>query len=85
MALKRKCGHTARREEPMPRVILGETMYTMQEVADMLGVTTRTVITYLQKKRIIAQKIGGRWLFTEDNVKDFLQGSGPSKKSAKQP
>lgn len=69
----------------MAKVILGETMYTMQEVADMLGVTTRTVITYLQKKRIIAQKIGGRWLFTEDNVKDFLQGSGPSKKSAKQP
>ena len=69
----------------MALVILGETMNTMQEVADMLGVTTRTVITYLQKKRIIAQKIGGRWLFTEDNVKDFLQGSGPSNKSAKQP
>ena len=69
----------------MAKVILGETMYTMQEVADMLSVTTRTIMTDLKDKRIIAQKIGGRWLFTEDNVKDFLQGSGPSKKSAKQP
>jgi len=50
-------------------------MYTMQEVADMLSVTTRTIMTYLKDKRIIAQKIGGRWHFTEDNVKDFLQGS----------
>ena len=69
----------------MAKVILGETMHTMQEVADMLSVTTRTIMTYLKDKRIIAQKIGGGWLFTEDNVKDFLQGSGPSKKSAKQP
>lgn len=67
----------------MPRVILGQTMYSMQEVAEMLGVTTRTITTYLQKGRIVAQKIGGRWLFTEDNLKDFLKGSAPSRANRK--
>ena len=61
----------------MAKVILGETMYTMQEVADMLGVTTRTMITYTQNKRIQGQKIGGRWYYTEDNIKVFLQGRKP--------
>lgn len=61
----------------MPKVILGQTMYTMQEVADMLGVTTRTMITYTQNKRIQGQKIGGRWYYTEDNIKVFLQGRKP--------
>lgn len=61
----------------MPKVILGETMYTMQEVAEMLNVTTRTMITYTQNKRILGQKIGGRWYFTEDNLKDFLNGRKP--------
>ena len=59
----------------MPRVILWQTMYTMQEIAELLGVTTRTITTYLQQGRIVAQKIGGRWHFTEENIKDFLQGS----------
>lgn len=61
----------------MPKMILGETMYTMQEVAEMLGVTTRTMITYRQNNRIKGQKIGGRWYFTEDNLKAFLQGRKP--------
>lgn len=50
-------------------------MYSMQEVAKLLGVITRTITAYLQQMRIVAQKIGGRWHFTEDNIKGFLQGT----------
>lgn len=64
----------------MAKTILGQTMYSMQEVAELLGVTTRTITTYLQQGRIAAQKIGGRWHFTEDNLKDFLKGSRQQQK-----
>ncbi|MCZ2417800.1 MAG: helix-turn-helix domain-containing protein [Burkholderiales bacterium] len=67
----------------MPRVILGETMYDLKEVGEMLGVTRRTLLTYLKDSRIVAQKIGGRWLFTEDNLEDFLKGSAPSRANRK--
>lgn len=63
----------------MPKVILGETMYTLQEVAELLSVTTRTMLNYMKNKRIVGQKIGGRWYYTEENVKAFLQGKNPPK------
>lgn len=58
----------------MPKVILGETMYTIPEVAAMLGVTSRTISTYIQKKKLKGQIIAKRWYFAEENVKDFLRG-----------
>ena len=63
----------------MPKVVLGETLYDITEVAALLGVTTRTVQTYILDKRIQGQKIGRKWFFTEDNLKAFISGRQPKK------
>lgn len=61
----------------MPIEILGETMYDIREVAQLLGVTTRTIQTYLAKERLQAQKIGRKWYFNEDNLRAFLREGEP--------
>jgi len=58
----------------MPREILGETLYNIKEVAELLKVSTRTITNYIHRKLIQGQKIGQRWYFTEDNLKAFIQG-----------
>jgi len=66
----------------MPKKILGITMYDIKEVADILGVTTRTIQTYLKDERIQAQKIARKWYFSEDNIKAFIKGYDPANKKA---
>lgn len=58
--------------------ILNVGLYTANEVADMLGVTERTVRTYIKSGALQAQKIGGEWAVSEDNVKAFLHGPKPA-------
>lgn len=41
----------------MPKVILGITMYALQEVAEMLSVTTKTVQNYLKADRIKGRRL----------------------------
>jgi len=62
------------RRGTMPKEILGVTMYNIKEVAELLSVTTKTIQNYIRADRIQGQKIGGRWYFTEEMLKAFLQG-----------
>jgi excisionase family DNA binding protein len=66
--------HRPERREIMPKVVLGVTMYNIKEVAELLSVTTKTIQNYIRADRIQGQKIGGRWYFTEEMLKAFLQG-----------
>ena len=61
----------------MPKELLGEKLYTIPEVAEMLGVTTRTITTYISKKKLHGQKIAKRWYFAETNLKVFIHGKKP--------
>ena len=47
-------------------------LYTLEEVASILGVTHRTAWDYAKRNRIKAVKIGGRWKVTEENLRLFL-------------
>ncbi len=49
-------------------------LYTLEEVARILGVTHRTAWEYAKQKKIKAVKIGGRWKITESNLQKFLDG-----------
>lgn len=82
-ALKRQSGHTAGRNNIMPIIIMGESFFTMTEAAEQLGVTYRTMSTYLRQGRINAQRVSGRWLFTEEALKDFLLARTPNSKPPK--
>ena len=48
-------------------------VYSMEEVAEILGVTRRTVYSYVKSGRLSATKIGGRWQITEAALKKDLE------------
>lgn len=55
----------------MPKVILGIKLYSFQEVADLLGVTTTTITKYT-KQGLKYQVIGGSKYVSEGNLKKYL-------------
>ena len=54
--------------------ILGIKTYKVKEAAEILKVSPRTIQQYIMDKKIPAQKIGGKWHITEDNLKAFIEG-----------
>ena len=52
----------------------GVELYNIKQVAAILKVTERTVMTYIGKGRIKAQKIGGKWMFTREAIESFMRG-----------
>ena len=59
----------------MPMIVLGQTLYSLKEAAEMLNVSPRSVYTYIKNGKIKAQKIGAGWRFTEDTIKEFINAS----------
>ena len=60
-------------------------LYTVEDVAKMTGLTTRTIRNYLKDGRLKGLKVGAQWRFTEQNIKDLFeeQGVSDSMKEAK--
>lgn len=50
-------------------------IYTMQEVADILKVTRRTVYTYVYNHKLKANKIGKEWRVSHEDLQDFIKGN----------
>ena len=48
-----------------------EKLYTLQETADLLKVSTRTVLRYIKSGKLKATKIG-QWRINEISLRDFL-------------
>lgn len=48
-------------------------VYTLDEVADIVGLTRRTLYTYVKTKQLKAVKIGRGWRVTEKALKDFVE------------
>lgn len=65
----------------MPKEILGRTMYTVQEVADMLGVQPRTVRDYIRLGRLKGAKFNKRWNLTHEELTDFITGAAGTVKA----
>jgi excisionase family DNA binding protein len=49
-----------------------KTYYTVDEVADKIGVHTKTIRRYIYSGKLSAQKIGGQWRVTEESLNDYL-------------
>ncbi len=60
----------------MPTTIAGETVYTLKEVADGLGVHYQTVKGWVSRGKIKAAKIGGAYRVTGSEMKRLLAGGG---------
>ena len=62
-----------------PREMLGLKMYSVKEISEITKVTVRTITNYIKDKRLQAQKIGGVWYVSEENLKRFLEGETTGK------
>ena len=47
-------------------------VYTVDEVADILQVTRRTVYNYIKEGKLNAKKIGKSWRITSKDIEDLL-------------
>lgn len=54
------------------KVVLGEQLFTIDEVAKMLGVSRATVSSYIKKGMLTARPLGVRKYITEDAIRAFL-------------
>lgn len=48
-----------------------EKIYTLQETADLLKVSTRSVLRYIKSGRLKATKIG-QWRISESSLNEFM-------------
>ena len=58
----------------MPIKIGNVKAYTIEETSKLLGITTRTLKTYIKKKKIQAAKLGRRVYIAERYLEDFILG-----------
>lgn len=49
-------------------------VYTLTELEPILGVTHRTLLTYVKDGKLKAVKIGGKYKVSEENLKKFING-----------
>ena len=49
-------------------------IYSLAEIAPILGVTHRTLLTYIKDGRLKGVKIGGKWKVSGENLRKFING-----------
>ncbi len=52
-------------------------VYNVAELSDVLRLTPQSVRRFIKEGRIRAQKVGTRWLVTEQALRLFLEGDIP--------
>ena len=64
--------------------MLDEKLYTVADVAQVTGMTSRTIRNYLKDGTLTGQKIGVQWRFTEDEIKKLFSRQTPGQSSPSQ-
>ena len=53
-------------------MIDGIKLYSIDEVIELLQTSRRTIYRYIKTGKLQAVKVGGRWMVTDQALKDFL-------------
>lgn len=48
-------------------------IYNVEELSEVLGVSTRTLYRYIKDDKIKASKIGAKWTVTHKDLKSFIE------------
>ena len=48
-------------------------LYTLTDCESILGVTHRTLQTYVKTGKLKARKIGGKWKVTKETLEEFIE------------
>lgn len=49
-------------------------LYTLTEIEPILGVSHRTLLSYVKNGTLHAVKIGGKWKVSEKDLKKLIEG-----------
>ena len=55
--------------------IFGVKHYDIKETADILGISSTSVLNYIKAGMMKAAKVGGRWLVKEEDIKAYLENA----------
>lgn len=66
---------TAARVQQNARKLEDITLYTLTELEPVLGVTHRTLQSYIKDGRLRGVKVGGKWRVSEENLRKFINGA----------
>ncbi len=61
----------------MPKKIGGLTLYSVDDLHEMLGISKLTLRAYLREGRIRARKLGVSWYVTEDAIREYFDAPQP--------
>jgi predicted site-specific integrase-resolvase len=56
----------------MPTKIEDVILYSVPEVSQMLNVTTVSIRNYIKQGYLNGQKVMGRWIVVEEELRDFM-------------
>jgi len=62
-------------------VITSLKLYTIEEISEILKVTTRTVYNYIKSGSLNALKMGKYWRVTEDALLEFIENAAKAAQS----
>lgn len=60
----------------MSKEVAGMTLYTVRELADILGVTTITIRRYIADGSLKARKIGRAYHISDEALREFMDTGG---------
>lgn len=67
---------TAQRAESNAAKLDTIRLYTLTELEPVLGVTHRTLQSYIKDGRLKGVKIGGKWKVSEEVLRKYINGEG---------
>ena len=53
--------------------LLTDKLYTVEDIANMTSLTTRTIRNYLKDGTLKGRKIGGQWRFMKEDLMNFIE------------
>jgi excisionase family DNA binding protein len=56
-----------------------EQLYTVEDIAKMTSLTSRTIRNYLKEGMLKGKKIGGQWRFTKEDIGNFMDNGTVAK------
>lgn len=49
-------------------------VYTVDDIMELLQVTRITIYNYIKSGKLKGNKIAGKWIFTDEQVRNFIEG-----------
>jgi excisionase family DNA binding protein len=61
----------------MPKTLAGLTLFTVEELSEILDIQETTIRKYLRDGKLKGRKLARRWYVSEENLQDFFRQTEP--------